>query len=437
MSKKIKSIVILDGQLDETTPDFENYIKEFVSKFQNEAYDVTHFKLRDMKVSFCTGCFTCWLKTPGLCIARDAGDVIRKAWIEADLLVFASPLEAGFVSSLIKTMVDKFLPLALPYIQIKDKEMRHFHRYEKFPAVACLFQPDKKDTKKNLQTNYNWIERLGYHVDEPMIFAATINEDVNILLNKVTTFFKTEKQVVEPMQWPKPLEYPNPSDRNINKLLIINGSLRKESNTGILAKQIKTGFERNAGKTAQIIKVNKKSSREEALEAIKTTDLILFAMPLYVHAMPGHFKLFIEQIEKEIDMKGKRLAFLIQSGFSEAHQSRWLEPYFEQLAERWDAEYAGTQIRGAIEGIQIQPKSMTKKVFQAMENIGLELSENAKFSPQLFESVAKTEHLSKTYRFILKLLQPTGLTNFYWNKMLKENKAFEKRYAQPLIESNN
>jgi len=437
-SKNMKKIVIYDGQLDENTPEFEKYIATLQNRLDDEGYNVSCYKLRNMKLAFCLGCFNCWLKTPGLCVAKDDGDILRKAWIDADLVIFASPLETGFSSSLIKTMVDKFLPLILPFIQIKDKEMQHYHRYDHFSPLACIFAPDKKDTIEDLQINYNWIERVAYHTGEAMVFATTPQEDINNILQSASTFFNTEKQPIKPMQWPEPLINPNLSaSDNSNQLLIINGSLRVKSNTGILAEYIKAGFESTPGKTAKIIKLNNIDKRTKAIEEFEKADLVLFALPLYVHAMPAHVKLFIEELDSAIKMTGKRIAFLIQSGFNESHQSRWLEPYFSRLSERWGAVYAGIAIRGAVEGIQVQPASMTKKLFKSMENIGVELGQNGALSTNLVNSISKMEHLSATFRFLFKIMQKVGLVDWFWNKQLKENGAYNNRYAKPLENIDN
>lgn len=204
-----------------------------------------------------------------------------------------------------------------------------------------------------------------------------------------------------------------------------------------MAEYIKAGFESTPGKTAKIIKLNNIDKRTKAIEEFEKADLVLFALPLYVHAMPAHVKLFIEELDSAIKMTGKRIAFLIQSGFYESHQSRWLEPYFSRLSERWGAVYAGTAIRGAVEGMQVQPASMTKKLFKSMENIGVELGKNGALSTNLVNSISKMEHLSATFRFLFKIMQKVGLVDWFWNKQLKENGAYNNRYAKPLENIDN
>jgi hypothetical protein len=41
------------------------------------------------------------------------------------------------------------------------------------------------------------------------------------------------------------------------------------------------------------------------------------------------------------------------------------------------------------------------------------------------------ETLSPFERIVFRLLSKTGLTNFYWNKNLKSNMAYDKRFDAP------
>lgn len=95
--------------------------------------------LRDMEVKSCTGCFGCWVKKPGECVFEDDSIAIRKAAINTDLLLFASPLIMGFPSALLKVVQDKMLPLLLPYIDLIDKECHHQRRYEQYPDIGLLY----------------------------------------------------------------------------------------------------------------------------------------------------------------------------------------------------------------------------------------------------------------------------------------------------------
>ncbi len=161
-------------------------------------------------------------------------------------------------------------------------------------------------------------------------------------------------------------------------------------------------------------------------------DLVVFALPLYVHAMAGHLKRFFELLEDAEPRPGRRVAFVVQSGFPEAHQSRWLEQYLARLPARWGATYLGTAVRGGVEGIQIQPPWMTKKLFAQITDLGAELGRSGRLDRDLVTALARGESLSSTARFFFTLAGLVGLTDFYWNKLLKENGVYKDRFARPL-----
>ena len=61
--------------------------------------------LRELNLHHCTGCFGCWIKTPGRCVARDDGPRVLAAEITSDFVLLASPLVLGFPSALLKKML--------------------------------------------------------------------------------------------------------------------------------------------------------------------------------------------------------------------------------------------------------------------------------------------------------------------------------------------
>lgn len=64
----------------------------------------------------CLGCFSCWSKTPGqCCIADDMAQVIQKL-LWADVTVWSFPLYYFSVPGLLKNLIDRQLPMALPFM---------------------------------------------------------------------------------------------------------------------------------------------------------------------------------------------------------------------------------------------------------------------------------------------------------------------------------
>lgn len=95
--------------------------------------------LRKITVKDCTGCFSCWLKTPGRCIHKDL-DEFYKAYLAADKVIIFSKVTQGFVSGGLKTLFDRLIPLYLPYITYKTGESMHLPRYEKYPDIEFHYQ---------------------------------------------------------------------------------------------------------------------------------------------------------------------------------------------------------------------------------------------------------------------------------------------------------
>ncbi len=95
--------------------------------------------LNKTRVKDCTGCWSCWLKTPGRCIYNDL-DEFYKAYLDAEKVVIFAKVSQGFISGNLKTLFDRMIPLFLPYISYKTGESMHLPRYEKYPDIEVYYQ---------------------------------------------------------------------------------------------------------------------------------------------------------------------------------------------------------------------------------------------------------------------------------------------------------
>jgi len=235
---------------------------------------------------------------------------------------------------------------------------------------------------------------------------------------------------------PAPLPLPEGDDLvDPKRLVLINGSPRAPvSNTRLLMERFRAGFEEIPGNSTELHSIHNRSAREAARLAFAGGDLVVFAFPLYVHAMPGHVKRFWESLAELPPRAGRRIGFIVQSGFPEAHQSRWLERYLVCLPARLGAESIGVVIRGGVEGIQIQPKRMARKVYAAFEDLGRAFGHTGRFDPRIVGELAEPETLSRRGRIFYRAMKVIGLTDWYWNHQLKKNKAFDDRFARPYDE---
>lgn len=86
--------------------------------------------LKDKKINHCTGCFTCWSKTPGVCIHKDDMPGLLEKFRRADVLIYATPLYVYTVSGLMKDFMDRIIPLLKPQIIKRGDHYIHPRRYE-------------------------------------------------------------------------------------------------------------------------------------------------------------------------------------------------------------------------------------------------------------------------------------------------------------------
>lgn len=79
--------------------------------------DVEVVELRKKTIKNCIGCFTCWTKTPGVCIHHDdMSQELYPKWIKADLVVYATPLYHFFMNASMKAFIERTLPLLEPFL---------------------------------------------------------------------------------------------------------------------------------------------------------------------------------------------------------------------------------------------------------------------------------------------------------------------------------
>ncbi|HPS13468.1 MAG TPA: NAD(P)H-dependent oxidoreductase [Prolixibacteraceae bacterium] len=217
------------------------------------------------------------------------------------------------------------------------------------------------------------------------------------------------------------------------KLAIFNGSPRKtKSNSTILIQQFLKGLNKNDHSDIGIYYLADIPKNQEHTQKFIEADTVIIIFPLYTDAMPGQVKYFLETIEK-MDSKGKNVGFIVQSGFPEAYHSIFIEKYLQKTAKRMGWNNLGTVIKGGVEGIQIMPPSMTKKLFLNFEKMGSYFAETGKFDPIISKKLRNPYRMNFFRRTTLRVMMLLGWSNFYWNLKLKENHAYNQRFAQPYL----
>lgn len=214
------------------------------------------------------------------------------------------------------------------------------------------------------------------------------------------------------------------------KTLIINGSPKgNRGNTEIFIRQFLLG----AGQDYPVHYAVKESAHELAQTA-GTFDTVLIFMPLYVHAMPGIVMKLFEQIKPA--KPGHKIGFVIQAGFIERAQTRFLVRYLNAFAKRLGYKNLGIVTRGDAAGTNMVPAFMTKKLFKLLNKLGAHYAQQHHFDSDTTAALAGIYEIPPRKARFYEFLNRTGINHVFWHKFWRDNGVFEKGLDRPFILEN-
>lgn len=116
----------------------ERLLKPLVQGMQDAGARVDVVELRKKKINDCIGCFTCWTKTPGVCVHKDDMTLeLYPKWLESDVVIYATPLYHFTMNAVLKAFIERTLPVLEPWIIQRNGKSTHPLRHP-HPAVVVL-----------------------------------------------------------------------------------------------------------------------------------------------------------------------------------------------------------------------------------------------------------------------------------------------------------
>lgn len=418
-------ITILNGN-PEPSP-FDTYLAQLTSALEGEGHTLTRLDLRDMSLRYCVGCWGCWVKTPGECVADEVSLEMGRAVINADFVLWAAPLKMGFPTALLKMAMDKHLPLIHPYMVVDHMEAHHLRRYPRSPRLGLLLEKEADTDDRDLQIVTDIFCRTALNFKTRLEFSLTTETPVADLARCITA------RTVHPLPLPSRLS----ATRGVTahppaRLTLFNGSPRgRRGNTPILLDQFAKGFGGET-ETHHLIQVKQ---TEQFVQAFAKAECAWIGFPLYTDAMPGVTKHFFEALEPLAERKNNPpVGFLVQSGFPEGLHSRYVERYLEKLAARLGSPYLGTIVKGGGEGVRVMPPEATRGLFTNLQSLGAEFARSGRLDPEILARIAQPERfpliLWPVYQVFLRL----PIAHSYFDNMLKKNGVYERRFARPFMQ---
>lgn len=146
---------------------------QLVDAFMKGAMEAGHatelISLNQLQVNGCIGCNACRYGKP--CVQKDDFNSLVPKILEADLLVFASPLYFWTISSKIKAFIERFYCIA------QKDDNPPLERYEKYPVHDCALLMTSADdffwTFEQAVSYYQFtmVNYIGFH-NKGMLLAG-------------------------------------------------------------------------------------------------------------------------------------------------------------------------------------------------------------------------------------------------------------------------
>ncbi|MBI5346496.1 MAG: flavodoxin family protein [Chlamydiae bacterium] len=113
-------------------------VEEFFKGAEKHGAETKQIFLSNMNIHHCMGCFSCWIKTPGVCIFND--DMKKINIKDCDILIFASPVYVDNITGLLKNFMDRTIYLVSPYMEkdINNEAVHINEDKEREPKIMVI-----------------------------------------------------------------------------------------------------------------------------------------------------------------------------------------------------------------------------------------------------------------------------------------------------------
>lgn len=165
-----------------TISDYEN---SFLLKLKDFGHQLTVFNLKKLSINSCTGCWSCWVKTPGQCIFNDDMHSILKVIINSELVIYLAEPVLGYVNSRLKMVMDRSIPVVHPYIELVNNECHHQKRYEKYPYIGLILEDNNKLCSEDLDIIKYLFQRFSLNFKSRLSIFNTTGSPIQELINEI------------------------------------------------------------------------------------------------------------------------------------------------------------------------------------------------------------------------------------------------------------
>lgn len=210
-------------------------------------------------------------------------------------------------------------------------------------------------------------------------------------------------------------------------LTIINGSPRGiHGNSEIIARWFLESLSEKM--SVHLFHAAKIHDHEKIVSQIRDDQMILVVFPLYIDSVPYVLKALLEKLStRKRALRNVSIYYVVQCGFPGGNHCRAVEKYLEYFSSYMGFNDMGTAIRPALEGLRLRPESKRKDLRQIFLSLANDIEAGLPFN---------MEDLKQLIPYEKPPVEITSNKHFnyggpYFDRLLKENNSFEKRFNQP------
>lgn len=117
---------------------------------EKEDGEIKCIDLSALKIANCVGCFGCWTRTPGRCVIRDDATKVYPYIAKSDTVLYVSHIRYGGYDTVMKTMLERAIPVQQAFIRIYHGETHHVQRAVAMKKATIIaygedLTPEEKD----------------------------------------------------------------------------------------------------------------------------------------------------------------------------------------------------------------------------------------------------------------------------------------------------
>ena len=153
--------------------------------FLNQQYPTIQFiDVSRLNIANCVGCFGCWTKPPGKCVIRDDAVKVYPQIAASDRILYVSKIKYGGYDTVMKTMLERSIPVQQAFIRLLHGETHHVQR-DVVPKKAVIIgygdisAEEQKIFRSLVERNAKNMNFESYRIifaDENEVEAAVRNE---------------------------------------------------------------------------------------------------------------------------------------------------------------------------------------------------------------------------------------------------------------------